>query len=87
MSEAELLQEIADRARRTETRLTKLALHMGVDAGGEKPQLTKGGTRLQVPTRKVSLDDMMAAVPAFRRNDHGIDVYYGDDYVCTLSWP
>jgi hypothetical protein len=32
-----LLEEIADRARRTETRVTKVANHLGIDAGGEKP--------------------------------------------------
>lgn len=78
----ELLQEIADRARRTETRVTKVANHLGVEAGGEKP-VCQGG-RLYIPSRRVSLEDIIAAIP---RNPEGsVSVYCGDDYIVTVAF-
>lgn len=77
----ELLQEIADRARRTETRVTKVANHLGVDAGGEMPILSDDRSRIFVPSRKASIDDIMLVAPAAAT----VDVYCGDDYLFTLS--
>jgi hypothetical protein len=58
-----LLQELVDRARRTETRVTRISTHLGVDAGGEKPQLD--GSFLLVPNIKVSLEDILDALRGF----------------------
>lgn len=79
-SDRELLLEIADRARRTETRVTKVANHLGVDAGGEKPKLR--GNVLQVPSLRVSLEDIVTAI-----GDHTgpVSVHCGDDYLATVG--
>jgi hypothetical protein len=81
-----LLEEIADRARRTETRVTKVANHLGIDAGGDKPTWDNARGRVNVPTRKVSLDDMLGAVPlAARQVLTDIKVYCGEDYLLTFT--
>jgi hypothetical protein len=75
-----LLNEIADRARRTETRVTKIANHMGIDAGGEKPKLS--GNTLYVPTVKTSLEDIVVAIGSY---SGPISVYCGEDYMVTIA--
>jgi hypothetical protein len=77
-----LLNEIADRARRTETRVTKVANHLGIDAGGEKPSIC--GSELRVPTIKTSLEDIIAAIGNF---DGPITIRCGDDYLGTIYAP
>lgn len=75
-----LLREIADRARRTETRVTKIANHIGVDAGGEKPKLR--GNTLYVPSLKTSLEDIVTAIGGYTGT---VSVYCGDDYLATVG--
>jgi hypothetical protein len=81
-ADRELLQEIADRARRTETRVTKVANALGIDAGGEKPKLR--GNALYIPSLKTSLEDIIAAL-----GDHPsygpVEVYCGEDYLAKVS--
>lgn len=84
-SDRELLEELVGRARRTETRVTKLSNHIGVDAGEEKPVYHREISTLDVTNRKASLDDILAAVPDLGMN--GVDVYCGKDYLLTISKP
>lgn len=76
-----LLKEIADRARRTETRITKVANHLGVDAGGDKPELSVDRQKILVPSRKTSVDDILMVAPAGAT----VDVYCGGDYLMTMN--
>lgn len=82
-TDRQLLEELTDRARRTETRVTKIANHMEIDAGGEKPRYDSVGNLIRVPTRKVSLDDILAAVP--HGSQVGISLYCGDDFLGTIA--
>jgi hypothetical protein len=75
-----LIGEIADRARRIETRVTKVANHLGIDAGGEKPYLMDGV--MYVPSMKVSLQDIVEAMGA---TDVPIPLYCGADFVVKLN--
>jgi hypothetical protein len=79
----ELLGEVADRARRTETRVTKIANHLEVDAGGEKPRFHSAGNFIKVPSRKVSLEDILAAIP--RGQETAISLYCGDDFLGSIA--
>jgi hypothetical protein len=79
-TDRELLTELADRARRTETRVTKIANHLGVDAGGEKPRLR--GNVLHVPSLKTSLEDIVAAIGS---HSGPVSVHCGDDYLATVG--
>ena len=78
-TDRELLEEMVDRARRTETRVTKVAHHLGVDAGGEKPQ--RVGNDLYVPSMRTSLEDIVAAI-----GDHDgiLSVHCNNDYVASI---
>lgn len=60
----ELLQDIADRARRTETRVTKIANHLGVNAGESKPVFDPGARIVTIAHRKTAFDQILDAIPA-----------------------
>jgi hypothetical protein len=75
-----LIGEIADRARRIETRVTKVANHLGIDAGGEKPQLR--GNMLFIPSLKVSLQDIIDVIG---NTSEAIAIHCGDDYLVTVE--
>lgn len=79
-TDRQLLEEIADRARRTETRVTKVANHIGVDAGGEKPRIV--GVELRIPTIKTSLEDILEAI---RGSSQPVTIRCGDDYLGCIS--
>lgn len=55
-------KEVLDRLRRIETRLSRYLADNGFDLQSEKPQLDHKLKVLIVPSRKVSLDDCLAAV-------------------------
>lgn len=74
-----LLEEIAQRSRRTETRTVKIANHLGIDTG-EKPVLR--GSSLSVPSRKVTLEDVIAAIG---EHSGAVSVWCGEDYLATVG--
>jgi hypothetical protein len=80
-SDRELLEEVVQRARRTETRVTKIANHVGVEAGETKPMFNEFG-ELHITHRKTSLDELLAALPAGHKGR--VDIYCGDDFIVTL---
>lgn len=61
-SDRQLLEEIAGRARRTETKATIIADHLGLDATGQKPVYDKVKRVVWVKTAKISLEEIMEAV-------------------------
>ena len=82
-SDRELIEEMADRARRTETRVTKIANHIGVDAGGAKPRYEAAGNLIRVTSPKTALDEIIAAVP--HGSQVGISLYCGNDFLGTIA--
>lgn len=85
-TDRQLLEEIAQRARRTETRVTKVTEKLGIDAGNDKPVWDNVHGRVNVPSRKVSLDEMLGAVPlAARQILDNIPVYCGEDYLLRFT--
>jgi hypothetical protein len=85
------LKEILTRSRRTETRLTTLMIHMGLDAQGQKPvfqdnraygEAIDKRSAMQLPSIDCSMKSMLAAVPEGFRGM--IDVLIGTDHVTTL---
>lgn len=83
LSDRQIAEETLGRLRRIETKTTKVANHLGVDAGGDKPVFYAVGHILQVPSRKTSLDDIIAAVPEKHRSM--VKIMCGDDYLATIS--
>lgn len=56
-------QEILDRTRRIETRLTRFICEMGFDAGNSPPQYDPEHNILHVASRHTSLQDCLKAIP------------------------
>lgn len=83
LSDREIAEETLGRLRRVETKTTKVANHLGVDAGGDKPELNDVTGVLQVPSRKVSLDDVLDAVRG-RDGIVSIAVYCGTEFLMTF---
>lgn len=77
-----LLNEILDRARRTETRVTKVANHLGVDAGGEKPRWTFG--QVDVPSKQCSLAQCLEMIPNNWLKCDPVKVYHQGQLLMVL---
>ena len=56
------VQEIVDRARRIETRLTRYLTTIGCETGARKPAWDASG-RIEVPSPAASIVDCVAAIP------------------------
>lgn len=74
-------REILDRARRIETRVTRIAKAMGVDPGETQPSFDPEYRTLSVPSRHISLQDCLKSIPA-RTN---VSVVIGGDLVGYIS--
>jgi hypothetical protein len=75
-------RETLERVRRIETRLTKLLTHFGLNPGAEKAQYDEPDV-VRVPSRKVSLESIIEALPPNYGKEE-FDVFIGNDYVCTM---
>lgn len=76
--------EVRDRVRRIETRITKVAEHFGIDVGGGKPVWDDATGRIVIPTPNCSIGDVLKAIPDNHRRDKDIDVFVKGDYLLTL---
>ena len=80
-SDRELLKESVQRARRTETRVTMIVEHLGLNSGGEKPVYDPVHRRVQVKTPKVSLEDVLAAI---KEDCVMVQVFCGDQFLASV---
>lgn len=78
----EFEQEMLDRSRRIETRLTKLGIAQGVEMHGSKPVWS--GNRVDIPSRNCSIGDIMQAIPPGQRHRQ-VPIYVGGDYIAELG--
>lgn len=76
-------QEILDRVRRTETRVTKIGNHLGIDVGGGKPAWDSGQCRVVLPTSNCSLRECVEVIPE-KFSGRPIDVYVGNEHFTTI---
>lgn len=83
-TDRELIEEMAARARRLETKTTKIANHLGVDVNQERPLFDRVTRSLQVPSPKVTLEDVLSSVD-FGECDGLIGVYCGSERLMTIS--
>lgn len=74
-------RESLDRIRRIETRVTRVANHLGVDSGNAKPEFRDGN--LHVASKKCSIDELLNAIPD-SHIDEEVDVYQGDDQLMVV---
>lgn len=74
------IDEIADRTRRIETRITKYIESQGVDTGVRRPTWSRGD--VSVPSLDTSLRDILAAIPDGYPND--VPVYHKQAKIATI---
>lgn len=80
-SDRALLKESVQRARRTETRVTMIADHLGLDTGGNKPVYDPVRRVVQVRTPKVSLQDILEAI----EDDVAmVQVFCGNEHLASI---
>lgn len=81
-SDRVLIEEIAARARRTETKVTMMSEHFGLETGADKPVFNRETGTLTLTSRRVTLAEIMAAVPSDHRG--GYRIYVKDDWMMTV---
>jgi len=80
------IEEILQRTRRTETRLTQLMIAMNVETQAQKASFYEdadGQARILVPSRHTPLKEILDSIPD--RWQGMIDVYIGVDRVLTID--
>ena len=88
MNDSEILKEIRDRTRRTETRLTKYMTHQGFDVETAKcvwvtsPQ--PSGGYVAIPSRQCSIQEILAVIPPDVPDFPGVSVYCKGDWVTSV---
>lgn len=80
-SDTQMIKELLDRVKRTETKVTKVALHFGVDAGQERPFVQ--GDTIIVPNAKTTLEEVIMAIPP--DDVEPFRIYRGDVFIGTFS--
>ena len=77
------LEEVQERTRRIETRLTQLMIGLGVNTKAQRPAFAPATdtevARMQVPSPHISLREISSAIPAGCVDD--VHIFVGDDYV------
>lgn len=76
-----LIKETRDRSVRIETRVTKLLKMMECETKTQAARYNMRGQFVLVPSRDISLAEVMAAVP---EGQSEFDVVVGTDHVCTI---
>lgn len=80
-----MLQELVDRARRTETRVTQIANEMGIDPGTKRTaEIDLERKTISITNIKVSLSDILALMPADTR-DGEYEIYCDGKYIVALA--
>lgn len=74
--------EVLDRVRRIETRLTRYLEAQGFETGARKPTFHKG--TLIVPTKAISLNDMLGAVPEGWSSEEEIEVIFEGKRITSI---
>ena len=74
--------EILARVRRTETRVTQLCLAAGISTQAQKPEFNPAKSRVLVPSRHTTLQELLASIPKDWKNP--VEVYIGSELLVTV---
>lgn len=80
-------EETLDRVRRTETRVSKIMLHLGIDLVAEKSTFSKEPGEhpvIQLPSPNVTLREVLAIIPDEHRSSY-IRLRVGDETIGRLD--
>lgn len=80
------IQEVVDRSRRIETRLTKYLEEQGFNTQGRKPlwREVEGIGRLDIPAMGCSIDDCLTAIPPTYPKGDEVLVYHNGKFIMAL---
>lgn len=81
----ELIVEIGDRCRRTETRLTRYLTAIGFDTGGRRPVWVAGA--IEIPSRSTSLLDCLSVIPDAWDREDDIAIMFGGEVMGYVLKP
>lgn len=91
MRDVEKLQDIYERTRRIETRLTRFLSATGFETGGRKPEFMPAAEDedgfIQAPNAAVSLVDCLGALPADQDPELPIPVVVDGDVIGYVMAP
>lgn len=85
MSDVDKLNEVHERMRRVETRLTRLVEALGVDAGGKRPLWNDGV--IVVPSLACSLHQIAATVPAGWDRTKRVEIQFNGQTILSIFMP
>lgn len=80
-------EETLDRVRRTETRVSKIMLHLGIDLVAEKPVFSKEPGEhgiVQLPSPNVTLREVLEAIPSAHKRSY-IRLRVGNETIGRLD--
>ena len=77
------MQEVVDRCRRMETRLTRFLESQGFDTQTRRPEWRDDGVIL-VPSLGASLKDIQSVIPPNWNKQKEIEVYHKDTFVMAI---
>lgn len=80
--EQQMMQEVIDRCRRVETRLTRFLESQGFDTGSRRPSWRNGS--VHVPSADCTIRDMLKVVPKDWDREEEIHVYVKTDHVFSF---
>lgn len=81
-------EEVLHRMRRIETRVTQIAMAMGVGVPTDRPIFTRehgGVSSVKVPSPNASIKEILDSIPV--TCDGPVEVFVGGDLVATIGRP
>ena len=77
------LEEILDRSRRIESRLTSFIAKSGFSTGGKRPEWNRDDETIIVPSREIALIEVINAVPFHVTK--AVPVIFAGHTICTIN--
>lgn len=82
------MAEVRDRARRTETRLTRFIQSQGIDPGVTRPRYDPHTSTVHMPSPDCAVKDVIAAIPPLLRTKVlTVNLMVGTDLIGTMTVP
>lgn len=83
-SDRELLEELAGRARRTETKVSVISDHFDIELEGTKPIFDLSNKTIWVKTPKVTLEAVMDTISEVNEHHLAVAVRCGERHLMTV---
>ena len=77
------IEEILDRSRRIESRLTSFIAKSGFSTGGKRPEWDRIDETIVVPSREIALIEVINAIPSRITKD--VPVIFAGRTICTIN--